>query len=52
MPDKSYLPEPTPRQKLTPEKPNTCAGTSVTTFSWNLTLPISLETINFISLTE
>ena len=28
-----------PRQKLTPEKPNTCAGTSVTTFSGNLTLP-------------
>ena len=39
MPDKSYLPEPMPRQKLTPEKPDTCAGTSVTTFSGNLTLP-------------
>ena len=28
-----------PRQKLTPEKPNTCAGTSVTTFSGNRTIP-------------
>ena len=29
-----------PRQKLTPEKPNTFAGTSVTTVSGNLTLPL------------
>ena len=28
-----------PRQNLTPEKPNTCAGTSVTTFSGSRTLP-------------
>ena len=37
------------RQKVDPEKPYTCAGTSATTFSGNLTL--LFEAINFISLT-
>ena len=44
MPEKSYLPK--ARQKLTPEKPNTCASTFVTTFLGRLYL--SLEAINFI----
>ena len=44
MPEKSYLPKAT--QKLTPEKPNTCTSTFVTTF---LGRPyLSLEAINFI----
>ena len=40
MPDKSYLPEPDSQVKIDPEKPNTGAGTFVTTFSRNLTLPL------------
>ena len=44
MPEKSYLPK--ARQKLTPEKLNTCASTFVTTFLGRLYL--SLEAINFI----
>ena len=42
MPEKSYLPK--PRQKLTPEKPNTFANTFVTIFLGRF----SLEAINFI----
>ena len=44
MPEKSYLPK--AMQKLTPEKPNTCTSTFVTTFLGRLFL--FLEAINFI----
>ena len=49
MPNRSYLQKPNVQAKLTPEKPNARAITSVTTLSGSLSL--LSEPINFISLT-